>query len=130
MRPSSLGSFVLVSEKYLDLGRGDHEGAVDALVALEHVLREEAAGAQLGDAQCQRADAGGETALPVTVAATAQLVCLGVHHGVHFCSVSLRNSSCMTMSPSSKRGMACMSGVGSNKISAAVFVLSQNLLLW
>lgn len=39
-------------------------------------------------------------------------------------------SSCMTMSPSSKRGMVCMSGVGSNKISAAVFVLSQNLLLW
>ena len=56
-----MGSFILVSEKYLDLGRGDHEGAVDALVALEHVLREEAAGAQLGDAQCQRADAGGET---------------------------------------------------------------------
>ena len=69
------------------LGDGDNEGAVDALVALEHVLREEAAGAQLGDAQRQRADAGGEAALPVAVAAVrpapAQLVGLGVHHRVH-----------------------------------------------
>lgn len=40
------------------LGHGGHKGAVDALVALDHVLREEAAGAQLGDAQRERADAG------------------------------------------------------------------------
>ena len=56
-------------------------------VALEHVLREEAAGAQLGDAQRQRADAGGERPLAVAVSAvrpaTAELVGLGVHHGVH-----------------------------------------------
>lgn len=56
-------------------------------VALEHVLREEAAGAQLGDAQRQRADAGGERPLAVAVSAVrpaaAQLVGLGFHHGVH-----------------------------------------------
>lgn len=55
-------------------------------VALEHVLREEAAGAQLGDAQRQRADAGGERPLAVAVAAVhpaaAQQVCLGFHHDV------------------------------------------------
>lgn len=47
----------------------------------------EAAGAQLGDAQRQRADAGGERPLAVAVAAVrpaaAQLVGLGIHHGVH-----------------------------------------------
>lgn len=56
-------------------------------MALERVLREEAAGAQLGDAQRQRADAGGERPLAVAVSAvrpaTAELVGLGVHHGVH-----------------------------------------------
>lgn len=71
----------------VNLGDGGDEGAVDAPVALEHVLREEAAGAQLGDAQRQRADAGGERPLAVAVSAvrpaTAQLVGLGVHHGVH-----------------------------------------------
>lgn len=36
----------------------------------------------------------------------------------------------MSMAPPSKRGMASMSGVGSDKIPVAVFVLSQNLLLW
>lgn len=40
------------------------------------------------------------------------------------CSASLRSSSCMSMAPSSKRGMASMSGVGSDKIPIAVFVLS------
>lgn len=69
------------------LGDGGHEGAVHALVALDHVVREEAAGAELRDAQRQRADAGGEAALPVAVAAVrpaaAQLVGLGVHHGVY-----------------------------------------------
>lgn len=36
----------------------------------------------------------------------------------------------MSMTPSSNRDMASISGVGSDKISAVVFVLSQNLLLW
>lgn len=71
----------------VNLGDGGDEGAVDAPVALELVLREEAAGAQLEDAQRQRADAGGERPLAVAVSAvrpaTAQLVGLGVHHGVH-----------------------------------------------
>lgn len=40
------------------------------------------------------------------------------------------SSSCMSMTPSSNRDMASISGVGSDKISAVVFVLSQNLLLW
>lgn len=40
------------------------------------------------------------------------------------CSASLRSSSCMSMAPSSKRGMASMFGVGSDKIFIAVFVLS------
>lgn len=40
------------------------------------------------------------------------------------------SNSCMSMTPSSKRGMASMSGVGSDKISIEVLVLSQNLLLW
>lgn len=69
------------------LGHGGHEGAVEAPVALEHVLREEAAGAQLGDAQRQRADTGSERPLAVAVSAVrpaaAQLVGLGAHHGVH-----------------------------------------------
>ena len=69
------------------LGDGGDEGAVHALVALDHVVREEAAGAELRDAQRQRADAGGEAALPVAVAAVrpapAQLVGLGVHHCIH-----------------------------------------------
>lgn len=69
------------------LGDGGNEGAVRALVALDHVVREEAAGAELRDAQRQRADAGGERPLAVAVSAVrpapAQLVGLGVHHGVH-----------------------------------------------
>lgn len=69
------------------LGDGGDESAVHALVALERVVREKAAGAELRDAQRQRADAGGEGPLPVAVSAvrpaTAQLVGLGVHHGVH-----------------------------------------------
>lgn len=69
------------------LGDGGHEGAVHALVALDRVVGEEAAGAELRDAQRQRADAGGEAALPVAVAAVrpaaAQLVGLGVHYRIH-----------------------------------------------
>ena len=70
----------------MHLGRGGHEGAVDAPVALNHVVREEAAGAELRDTRRQRADAGGEAALPVAVAAVrpaaTQVVGLGVHRGV------------------------------------------------
>lgn len=40
------------------LDGGGNEGAFDALVALDHVVREEAAGTELRDAQRQRADAG------------------------------------------------------------------------
>lgn len=40
------------------LGDGGNEGAVHAPVALDHVVREEAAGAELWDAQRQRAGAG------------------------------------------------------------------------
>ena len=103
------------------LGDGGDEGAVHALVALEHVLREEAAGARLR--------------IPVAVAtvrpAAAQLVGLGVHHGVHdLLGEPAKQLLHISMAPSSKRGMASMSGVGSDKISIAVFVLSRNLLLW
>ena len=45
------------------------------------------------------------------------------------CSARRLSSSCMSMAPSSGRGMAGMSGVGSDKIPVAVSVLSQNLLL-
>lgn len=68
-------------------GHGGHEGAVDAPVALDYVLREEAAGARLGDARRQRAYAGGERPLAVAVSAvrpaSAQLVGFGVHYCVH-----------------------------------------------
>lgn len=50
---------------------GGHGGAVDAPVALVHVLREEAAGAQLGNVQRQCADAGGERPLAVAVSAVS-----------------------------------------------------------
>lgn len=56
------------------------------MVALDHVVREEAAGTELRDAQRQRAEAGGERPLAVAVSAvrpaSAQLVSLGVHHCV------------------------------------------------
>ena len=54
-------------------------------MALDHVVREEAAGAELRDAQRQRADAGASDAVAVSAVrpATAQLVGLGVHRGVH-----------------------------------------------
>ena len=68
------------------LDHGGHEGEIDALVAFDHLLREEAAGAQLGDARRQCAGAGGKRPLEVAVAAvgtaSAQLVGPGVHHGV------------------------------------------------
>lgn len=46
------------------LGDGGNEGAVHALVALDHVVREEAAGAELRGARHRRADAGGEATPP------------------------------------------------------------------
>lgn len=69
------------------LGDGGDEGAVHALVALDHVVREEAAGTELRDAHRQRADVGGERPLAVAVSAvrpaSAQLVGLGVHRCIH-----------------------------------------------
>lgn len=62
--------------------------------------------------------------------ATAQLVGLGVHLGVHDPFGEAPVQLLHVVVPSSKRGMASMSGVGSDKIFAAVFVLYQNLLLW
>ena len=46
------------------------------------------------------------------------------------CSARRLSSSHMSMASSSKRGKESMSGVGSGGISMAVFVLSQNLLMW
>lgn len=46
------------------------------------------------------------------------------------CLASLGSSSRMSMAPSLKRGMASMSGAGSDKIYIAIFVFSRNLLLW
>lgn len=70
----------------MHLGDGGDKGAVHAPVTLDHVVREEAAGAELRDARRQRADSGGERPLAVAVSAVrpapAQLVGLGVHHGV------------------------------------------------
>lgn len=72
------------------LRHGGHDGPVDALVALEHVLGEEAPGAQLRHPGRQRANAGDEHALPIAVPAVArglaELVGLGardlVDHGL------------------------------------------------
>lgn len=54
---------------------------------MDHVLREEVAGAQLRDAWRHHADAGGVQSLTAAVAAVrpavAQLVGHGVHHRVH-----------------------------------------------
>lgn len=92
------------------LDHGGHEGEIDALVAFDHLLREEAAGAQLGDAQRQRADAGGKRPLAVAVAAvgtaSAQLVGPASITAFSNCSASLRSRSRMSMTSSSNRGMA------------------------
>ena len=68
------------------LGHGRGQRPVDALVALYHVLGEEAARPELGHPERQVADAGLEPALAVAVAAVAarlaQLVGLGVHDAV------------------------------------------------
>ena len=69
------------------LGHGRHDRAVDALVALDHVLREEAPRPQLRYPRRDVADARDQVALAVAVAAVgasrAQLVGLGVHDSVH-----------------------------------------------
>ena len=62
-------------------------------------------------------------------AATAQLVCFGAHYGFDDPLGEAPVQLLHVVAPSSNRGMASMSGVGSDKISAAVLVLSQNLLL-
>jgi hypothetical protein len=67
--------------------RRDH-GAVDALVALDDVLGEEAAGAKLRHAQGERPHARPQLPLAVAVPAVsrrlAHLVGLGGHHAVHY----------------------------------------------
>lgn len=68
------------------LGHRRHHGAVDALLALDDILGEEAAAAQLGYAQRDVARVRDQVALAVAVAAvgasSAQLVCLGIHYRV------------------------------------------------
>lgn len=68
------------------LGHGRHERAVDTLVALEDVLREEAARPEFGDSQVERAHARLERAVAVAVPAVgpiaAELVGPLVHDGV------------------------------------------------
>ena len=70
---------------------------------------------------------GGERSLAIAVSAvrpaTAQLVGLDVHHGVHNMLGESVKQLLLSMAPSSIRVVASMSGVGSDKISIAVFVL-------
>lgn len=105
------------------------------LVALELVLREEATDAQLGmrSVSMPTHAAGLCSQRPLRLfalppphswSASASITSFAT------CSAKRLSSSCISMAPSSKRGLASMSGVGSDKISVAVFVLSQNLLLW
>lgn len=65
------------------LGHGRHDGPVDALVALEHVLGEETPRAQLRHPERQRAHVRREHALAIAVPAVArgpaELVGLGAH---------------------------------------------------
>ena len=116
-------------------GHGGHEGSVDVLVELELVRGEKLPMRSLECAAyaCPRMRRGfvrsgrcGCSPRPRTVG----LVSLGVHHVVNDLLGEAPESSCISMAPPSKRDMASMSGVGSDKISVAVFVLSQNLLLW
>ena len=92
------------------LGHGGHDGPVDALVALYHVVREEAAGPQLGHPERQRAHARGQLPLPVAVPAVAgglaELVDLALMTSFTIDSTSERMSSCMFTKPSSNLGMA------------------------
>lgn len=86
------------------LGHGGHGGMVDALVAFDHVLREEATGVELWEAQRQLADDGGEAALPVAVSAFCPAAARSVSASIaKFAtySASLRISACMSMAPSS-----------------------------
>lgn len=82
----------------LHLGDGGHKGAVHALVALDHGVREEAAGAELRGAKRQRADAGDEAALPVAVAAvspaTAQVTTLFLYTLMFISLNTLYKTSC------------------------------------
>ena len=69
------------------LAHGRDYRAVRLLVALDHVVGEEAAGAQLGYPERQRPHAGHQPPLAVAVPAVArraaELVCLGAHDLVH-----------------------------------------------
>ena len=98
----------------------DHERAVDPLVALDHVVREEAPGPEFRDAEREGSThvAGDLSRCPLRLlapppqsrSASASITALTT------CSASLRRSSCMSMALPSKRGVASMSGVGSAKI--------------
>lgn len=91
------------------LGHGRHDGPVDALVALEYVLGEEAPRAQLRHPERQRAHARREHALAIAVPAVArgpaELVGLGVHDLVDDGSASCLRTSCRLMEPSSNQGI-------------------------
>jgi len=71
----------------IHLGHRRHEGAVCALVALDHVLGEEASAPELGDPERQGPDAGQQLPLPVAIPAVAgrcaELVRLRAHDLVH-----------------------------------------------
>lgn len=100
-------------------------------MALDHVVREEAAAAQLGDALRQCADAGGEAVLSLAItavrSAAAQLVGLGVHYGVHDLLGESAKQFLLSMAPSTKRGVANMSDLGSDKIFTEVFFVKRAL---
>ena len=114
------------------LGHRRGHGAVGSLVALDDVLGEEAAAAQLGYAQRDVADARGQVALAVAVAAVgasgAQLVDLGVHHRVDRSFTRAIINSLRLFEPSSNLGIIAYSGMLSARLSIAAFVLSQNPL--
>lgn len=110
------------------LGHGGHEGSADVLVLLDLVLREEVTDAQLGMRNvsmpthaaglCSQRPLRLFAPPPHSWSASASITSFTSY------SASRLSSSCISMAPSSKRGMASMSGVGSDKISIAVFVLS------
>lgn len=103
------------------------------LVELELVLREEATDAQLGmrSVSLPTHAAGLCSQRPLRLFAPPPHSWSASASNTSFttCSARRLSSFCISMAPSSKRGMASMSGIGSDKISVAVFVLSQNLLL-
>lgn len=105
-----------------------HHGAVDALVALDDVLGEEAAASQLGYAQRDVAHARRQVALAVAVAAVgaarAQLIGLGVHYRVDHVLGQAPYEPLRFIDPSSNLGIAACPGMLSARLSIAALVLS------